>query len=82
MPCGEGAARQAEPADTRARRSEPAPLKQSSAHGEVQLGGGESLRAFRRRSPLGLPAKTLRLWELWLGCAIIRSSAYNRSRQT
>jgi hypothetical protein len=30
MPCGEGAARQAEPADNRARRSEPAPLKQSA----------------------------------------------------
>ena len=82
MPCGEGAARQAEPDDTRARRSELAPLKQSSPHGEVQLGGGESLLAFRRRSPLGLPAEALRLWELWLGCAIIRSSAYNRGRQT
>jgi hypothetical protein len=59
MPCGECAARQAEPDDTRARRFELAPLKQSSAHGEVKLGGGESLLAFSRRSPLGLPAEAL-----------------------
>ena len=77
MPCGEGAGRQAEPADTRARRSEPAQLKQSSPHGEVQLGGGESLQTF-----LELPAEALILWELWLGCAITRRSAYNGSRQT
>ena len=77
MPCGEGAARQAEPDDTRARRSELAPLKQSSAHGEVQLGGGESLQTF-----IELPAEALILWELWHGCAIIRGSAYNGGRQT
>ena len=77
MPCGEGAARQAEPADTRARRSEPAQLKQSSPHGDVQLGGGESLQTF-----LELPAEALVLWELWLRCAIVRGSAYDGSRQT
>lgn len=55
----EGAARQAEPDDTRDRRSELAPLKQSSAHGEAQLFRGESLLAFRRRSALELPVEAL-----------------------